>query len=486
MLAPPARDLEVLRRREHAGPQHDARLGRFAVLQEHAALGGAFRAAHGELREDRRLGERLDADARLLAAHLVDPAHHAEHPVAAALGLQREQRADAQPVSLQLRDDGAEPARAHVLDDPALRVLVVEVERVAPAEHLEHALIAVRHGQARLDRMALRFALGRLRRPVHDEVAQRLEHDLVLEAAAEVDLGRDLAAGQDALGKLAHGGERRSRAEEAQARARWWARLGLARRRHRLPQVGPVDQLRSRCIGEDEARRELRDHALGEIDLDRQQAVGRARAEHHAPQEFDLRRSLRALAVGSRLHLGELARLGERVDAVEHRPARQIDRAIAQVHPLHLLSEGAQRANEEHRQLRFRAVGALHVLHELVDRARIRQRGLLPVAVDRRPEPVLLEARRARRGEVLGRELAQPRLGAVIQREQQLQPRLRLEALGRRDRLQPVRQLVERLVGVVGRQRIQNALGLLGIGQRMRGFRAEQRHQIYSFEKSIA
>src|SRR6185436_14013264 len=45
--------------------------------------------------------------------------------------------AHAQPVALQLRHHRAEAARADVLHDPAFGFLVIEVERIAAAQHAD-------------------------------------------------------------------------------------------------------------------------------------------------------------------------------------------------------------------------------------------------------------------------------------------------------------------------------------------------------------
>ena len=166
-------------------------------------------------------------------------------------------------------------------------------------------------------------------------------------------------------------GERGAGAEIAQARP-GLRRARRPRRRHGLRQVGPVRQRGRGRGGEHEARRKRGDQALRQFELRGQQAVGRAGAEHRRLEVFELGRRFAACArIDADLGLRELPHFGVGVDAVEHAPARQVDRAVAHVHPFDLLREAAQRAHEQQRQLRLGRIGALCALDEEIDRARV-------------------------------------------------------------------------------------------------------------------
>src|SRR5450759_2779122 len=89
---------------------------------------------------------------------------------------------------------------------------------------------------------------------------------------------------------------------------------------------------------------------------------------------------------------------------------------------------------------------------------------LAPVFVDRRPQTDLLVSRQARRDHVVARELAQVRLCRLVQELYQLGAIFRFEAFRGNDRLQPVRQFVRALEGIVGRQLLKDLPRLLDAG----------------------
>jgi hypothetical protein len=65
-------------------------------------------------------------------------------------------------------------------------------------------------------------------------------------------------------------------------------------------------------------------------------------------------------------------------------------------------------------------------------------------------------------------------LSRLVDHEQDLQPRLGLEASGRAHRVQPVGEFLDRLEMVLRRQLVEDPPGLLRIGHRMVGLAAEQ------------
>src|SRR5690606_13226654 len=145
VAAPAAFAFQALAGHEYAAADDKERLadGEARIREQDARL---VAAAHREAGNQRRPGERLDAHAGLAAAQPVDAPHEPYQPIGAAFGLKRKKHADPQPVVLRLWRARAEAAAAHVLHDPALRRVLVELERRDARDRAHHGFEAVHDG----------------------------------------------------------------------------------------------------------------------------------------------------------------------------------------------------------------------------------------------------------------------------------------------------------------------------------------------------
>ena len=168
-----------------------------------------------------------------------------------------------------------------------------------------------------------------------------------------------------------------------------------------------------------------------------------------------------------RLRLEDATRLRKGEHAVHRAPHRRIDRPVAQLLPLELLAERAQRGRKR---------GGLW---PLLGRLGKRLTGLAPVLVHARPDQILLRARafrRPHRGEIFTRRLAHARFGGLVHHGEALRALVGLEALRGGQRLVPLGQLFERLEVLRG-QLVEEAGGLLALGHGMIGLAcAEELH----------
>ena len=110
-----------------------------------------------------------------------------------------------------------------------------------------------------------------------------------------------------------------------------------------------------------------------------------------------------------------------------------------------------------------RHLGIVGPIAELVDRQAEGAARLAPVVMDALPEAVLLHLGRTRGREIVARKLARPQLAGIVDLEQQLEALFELETFSGRDRLEPVRQFLQRLDRVLRGQVVQEPLGFLRI-----------------------
>src|SRR5439155_23869358 len=103
----------------------------------------------------------LDSYRPLLRGFALETANHPDHPVGAAFGLQPEQAADFQPLSLDLRNARSESSGADVLHDPAFDFARVELRLTGGIERGMHPVETIRDGEPRLDSVTLRSPLRR-------------------------------------------------------------------------------------------------------------------------------------------------------------------------------------------------------------------------------------------------------------------------------------------------------------------------------------
>src|SRR4029079_2317887 len=99
------------------------------IAVTHRVRRDAF-AGRCKLDRDKGVRKHLYTNPTLLKLVACDAAHDACSPVLRGFGLHAKQIADLDPVAAYWRDDRAEAAFTHVLDDPAFRAVTrLEVER---------------------------------------------------------------------------------------------------------------------------------------------------------------------------------------------------------------------------------------------------------------------------------------------------------------------------------------------------------------------
>ncbi len=225
----------------------------------------------------------------------------------------------------------------------------------------------------------------------------------------------------------------------------------------------------------------MRDQALNQLDLHRQQAVRGRHREHHRLEELLLHGGLLGNSrVRSDFCIRVLAVLRKRVDLGDHAPQGVILEAVAHVLPFHLRSRRAQGSHRKQRHIRLKILPALLAGDEHVDANGESERGLAIELADRGPQPVFLILGQARRGEIVALQLAEMALSRIVQHQNQLRAVVGCEALPGAYGFQPMVEVLESLEGIASGNGVDDLPGLFDVGHGMIGLAAPKQLHLVS------
>ncbi len=212
----------------------------------------------------------------------------------------------------------------------------------------------------------------------------------------------------------------------------------------------------------------MRRSPFGDLLAQWRKALGRCSREHHRREEFAPHRALaECTGIDGDHAIGKASLLSDRVDLHELLPDARLDRAIALQFPFELKRQRTDDAGNDDRQALSDDGHADQALFVLLEALQVAIAKLPPETEKPVPQPVLLEFQLARHRQIVLRELAQVVSCSTVEEIDVLEPLVELELAGLIDRIQPVGDFLERLGGIVRRQRIDDLTRLPGVRHRM-------------------
>ena len=210
-------------------------------------------------------------------------ANDPQPPVFATCLLHGNQCASLEPIAGNGVEQGAKTAPADILDNPDSRRIAIGAIRRWSGKGAEGIGQTMQNDRALPDRVPVMAPLRRDGRKIGGEMADHREQHPGMIVAAQIDVCGNVVSALEVIQERVDSGRCRARLEEALGRPR------LGRPPRETPggfgqrQVNPIDRIDVGHRGKDEARQEMHDQSLGQIDFQRQQTVQPTPPERRRP-----------------------------------------------------------------------------------------------------------------------------------------------------------------------------------------------------------